>query len=477
MATLETLGSLQRRLSFSVPTAEIDPQVAQRLRRIAQTARLPGFRPGKVPIKMIERTYGAQTYSEVLGDAVSQKLSAAIDEHKLRVAGEPRIERAAAAGGQAEAEAAVGDELGFVATFEVFPEVELGDASQIAVQRVACEVGEAEIDRTLEILRKQRRTWQPAGRPAADGDQVTIDFAGTLDGVAFEGGSGEDFAFVLGEGRMLPDFEQGVRGASDGEQRVVPVAFPADYGSADLAGKTAQFTITVKKVEAPVLPEIDAEFARTLGIEDGDLARMREDVRGNLEREVRQRARARTKASVMDALPQLAAIEVPRALVAAESERMAEQMREDFSRRGMDVKSMPIPPDAFTEQAERRVRLGLIVGEIVRQKGLQPKPDQIRAQIEEFAQSYENPAEVIRWYFSDKSRLADVEAMVIEQNVVDWVLANGRVEDQALSFEELMNPQQTEPGQAQPQGEEQADPAQASPDVTRPGATDASPQA
>ena len=438
MATLETLGSLERRLSFTVAASEVDPQVAQRLRRIAQTARMPGFRQGKVPLKMIEQSYGPQTYAEVLGDAVSKKLSQAIDEHQLRVAGEPKIER------QAAQQASEGDSgaLGFVATFEVFPEITLGDAAQLTVERFACEVGDAEIDRTIEILRKQRVQWVPADRPAADGDRVTIDFVGTLDGTVFEGGSGNDFSFVLGEGKMLADFENGVRGAPAGEERRVPVAFPADYGSEQLAGKTAEFTITVKRVEAPQLPDVDAEFAKSLGVEDGDTERMRADVKANLEREVRQRVRARTKAAAMDALPQLAQIDVPRALVMAESQRMAESMREDLAKRGMDVKSMPIPADAFTEQADKRVRLGLIVGEIVRQKGLQPKPDQIRAQIDEFAQSYENPAEVIRWYFSDKSRLADVEAMVIEQNVVDWLLANARVEDRTISFDELMNPQQ-----------------------------------
>lgn len=441
MATLETLGSLERRLSFSVPAGEIDPQVAQRLRRIAQTARMPGFRPGKVPLKMIQQSYGPQTYAEVLGDAVSQKLSAAIDEHKLRVAGEPKIER------QAAEQAGPEGELGFVATFEVFPEIALSDPAGLSVQRFACEVGDAEIDRTLDILRRQRRTWRAVERGAADGDQVTIDFAGTLDGVAFEGGSGSEFAFVLGEGRMLPDFEAGVRGAAAGEQRRAPVAFPADYGSAQLAGRTAEFEITVRRVEEPVLPEVDAELARALGVEDGDLARMRADVRANLEREVRTRVRARTKASVMEALPQLSSIDVPRALVASESARMAEQMREDLAKRGMDAKSMPIPPEAFAEQAEKRVRLGLIVGEIVRANGLQPKPDQIRAQIEEFAQSYENPAEVVRWYFSDKSRLADVEAMVIEQNVVDWMLGRARTDERAITFDELMNPPQ--PGAAQ----------------------------
>lgn len=438
MANLETLGTLERRLTFTVPAAEIEPQVAQRLRSIARTARLPGFRPGKVPMKMIEQSYGAQTYAEVMGDVVSKKLGAAIDEHKLRVAGEPKVERAG--------EGAEGGEMGFAATFEVFPEIELGDVKAAGFERVACPIGDAEVDKTVEILRKQRVKWVEAGRAAADGDKVTIDFAGTIDGTAFEGGSAEGYAFVLGEGRMLADFETGVRGMSAGETRTVPVSFPAEYGAKELAGKTAEFAITVTKVEGPELPEIDAEFARTLGVADGDVEKMRADVRANLEREVAQRVRARTKAGVMEKLPAVAQLELPKALVAAESERMAESMRADLKQRGMkDADKMPIPADAFTEQATNRVRLGLIVGEIVRQKGLQPKPDQIRKQIEEFAQAYENPAEVVRWYFSDRSRLADVEAMVIEQNVVDWLLAESDAPERTVGFDELMNP----PGGAQ----------------------------
>jgi trigger factor len=301
-------------------------------------------------------------------------------------------------------------------------------------------VGEAEVDKTVEILRKQRVTWAAADRAAQDGDRVTIDFVGTLDGVAFEGGSATEFPFVLGEGRMLSDFEAGVRGAGTGEQKTFPVAFPADYGSVDLAGKTAQFEVTIRKVEAPQLPQVDDAFARQLGVPDGDLARMRADIRANLEREVGQRVRSRNKAAVMEALTKLAAFELPKALVEAESNALGERAIEDLRQRGIDPKNMPpIPPDTFREQAERRVRLGLIVAEIVREHGLQAKPDQIRKQIEEFAQAYENPGEVVRHYFSDRNRLAEVEAIVVEQNVVDWALSKARVTDRALPFDELMS--------------------------------------
>jgi trigger factor len=430
MATqLESTGALERRLSLSVPMAEIGAQVDRKLREMARTVRMPGFRPGKVPMKMIQQSYGAQVQAEVLGDAVSKAFSDAVTEHGLRIAGQPRIEpRQEAADGVA----------GFTATFEVYPEISLADASSLELERASCEVGEAEVDKTVDILRKQRTTFTEAQRAAADGDRVTIDFVGTLDGVAFQGGTATDFPFTLGEGRMLADFETGVRGASAGDKKTFPVAFPEDYSAKELAGKTAQFEVTVKKVEAPSMPELDAEFAKQLGVADGSVETLRADVRRNLEREVAQRLRGRVKTAVMEALPKLADIELPKALVQGESEQLAERAREDFKQRGMDIKDMPIPAEAFAESAAKRVRLGLIVGEIVKTQGLQAKPDQLRKQIEEFAQSYENPGEVIRWYFSDRERLAEVEALVVEQNVVDWVLSKARVTDTAVPFDELM---------------------------------------
>ena len=431
MATqLEQIGTLERRLALDVTAAEIQKEVSDRLRKLSRTVKMAGFRPGKVPMKMIEQSYGPQVHAEVLGDAVSQAFSAAVAEHQLRVAGQPTIDRRDGA-----------DEgvFGFHATFEVYPDVELGDIAALEIEKVTCPVGDAEVDKTVSILRKQRATWESVDRAAQDEDRVTIDFTGTLDGVAFDGGSGTDFAFELGQGRMLPDFETGVRGAKQGEQRSFPVAFPADYGAENLAGKTAQFEITVKKVEAPVLPALDAEFAKLFGVADGDVEKMRADVRANLEREVGQRVRARTKSSVMQALPKIATLELPKALLESESEALVERARNDLQQRGIDVKNIPIPPDAFKEQAEQRVRLGLIVAEIVKRENLQAKPDQIRKQIEEFAQAYENPAEVIRYYFSDRNRLAEVEALVVEQNVVDWTLSNAKVADQALSFDDLMS--------------------------------------
>ncbi|MCL4747468.1 MAG: trigger factor [Burkholderiaceae bacterium] len=426
---LETTGSLGRRLELSVATAALEKEVGQRLRKLARTVKMPGFRPGKVPMKMIEQSYGAQAHAEVLGDLVSNAFTAAVQEHKLRVAGQPTIERR---------DGAPADEIGFSASFEVYPEVTLGDVSAFEIKRATCAVGEAEVDRTLEILRKQKVSWAPAQRAAQDGDRVTIDFVGTLEGVPFDGGSAQDFAFELGQGRMLADFETGVRGAVVGDRKAFPVAFPAEYGAGELAGKTAQFEVTIKKIEAPVLPALDEAFARKFGVPDGSLEKMRAEVRANLEREVSQRLRARIKGGVMDALPGIATLDLPAALVGAERESLRERALEDIKSRGLDPKNIPIPEDAFVEQANKRVRLGLIVAELVKTHSLQAKPDQIRRQIEEFAQSYENPGEVIRHYFSDRNRLAEIEAIVIEQNVVDWVLAKARVSEEAVAFEQLM---------------------------------------
>ncbi len=430
MATqLENTGNLERKLSMTIAMADVDREVDQRLRKLARTVKMAGFRPGKVPLKIVAQGYGGQVRAEVLGDIVGKAFSDGIAEHSLRVAGEPSI--------APRADAPEG-ELAFDATFEVYPDIEPPARETLEVERVSCEVGDAEIDKTLDILRKQRATWKEVERAAADGDRVTIDFVGKIDDTAFEGGTAEGFSFVLGEGRMLADFETAVRGMKAGESRTSPVSFPEDYGSKELAGKTASFEITCTRVEEAELPAVDADFARALGQADGDVAAMREDIRRNLEREVQQRVRARTKSNVMEALAKASDFELPKALVRGESEALAERARNDLAARGVDVKDIPVPPEAFAEQAERRVRLGLLVGEIVRREKLQARPEQIRAQIEEFAQAYENPAEVVRHYFSDRNRLGEVEALVIEQNVVDWVLDGAKVTEKKLSFDELM---------------------------------------
>jgi len=429
---IENTGTLERRLKMDVASADLEKQVADKLRQLSKTVKMAGFRPGKVPLKVVERSYGASVQAEVLGELVGKAFNDAVNEHKLRVAGDPRIE---------PAQGATEGAISFTATFEVYPEFDVADAATAELVRFGCTVTDAEVDKTVDILRKQRASWNEASGTAAGGLRATIDFAGMLDGVAFDGGTATDFPFVLGEGRMLPDFEAGVRGLGVGETRQFPVNFPADYGSKDLAGKTAEFSVTLKKLESPQLPEVNGDFAVQLGIADGDVERMKSELRANLEREVSERLRARNKLGVMDALPALASFELPKALVESESGALAERMKADLKARGMDVKNIPVPPEAFREQAEKRVRLGLLVAEIVRREKLQAKPDQIRKHIEELSRSYENPAEVVRHYFSNRDLLAQVESLVVEQNVVDWFLSKAKVQDQAIAFDELMSQQ------------------------------------
>jgi trigger factor len=429
---VETLDKLERRITLSLPASTIASEVESRLRRLSRTVKADGFRPGKVPMSVVSQRYGYSVHSEVLNDKVGQVFSEAVTEAKLRVAGQPRITE--------KAEAPEG-EVAFDATFEVFPEVKLGDLSQAEVERVTTEVTDEAVDKTIEILRKQRRTFQqrPAAEGAAEGDRVTIDFAGTVDGVPFDGGKAEGFQFVIGEGQMLEQFDSAVRGMKSGESKTFPLQFPADYQGKDVAGKEADFTVTLKKIEAQHLPPVDESLAKALGIAGGTVEALRADVRKNLEREVKFRVQARNKASVMDALVKSAELDVPKALVAGETDRMVEQMRADLKKRGVkDAETAPIPPEMFQAQAERRVRLGLVVAELVRSQNLQAKPEQLQAHIEELAQSYEKPGEVMRWYLSDRNRMAEVEAIVVENNVAAHVLERAKATSKNVPFDELM---------------------------------------
>ncbi len=429
---VETLDKLERRITLSLPAATIASEVESRLRRLSRTVKADGFRPGKVPMSVVSQRYGYSVHSEVLNDKVGQVFSEAVNEAKLRVAGPPRI---------TEKQGAPEGEVAFDATFEVYPEVKIGDLAAAEVERVTTEVGDAAVDKTLDILRKQRRTFQqrPAVEPAAAGDRVTIDFAGTVDGVPFEGGKAEGFQFIIGEGQMLEQFDAAVRGMKSGDSKTFPLQFPADYQGKEVAGKEADFMVTLKKIEVPHLPAVDEAFAKSLGIGGGTVEALRADIRKNLEREVKFRVQARNKASVMDALVKVSELEVPKALVAGETERMIEDMRADLKKRGMkDADTAQIPAEMFTAQAEKRVRLGLVVGELVRSQNLQAKPEQLQAHIEELSQSYEKPAEVMRWYLSDRKRMADVEGVVVENNVASYVLERAKVTDKSVPFDELM---------------------------------------
>ena len=425
----QAANPLERRIDMTVPMADIEKDVEQRLKKMARTVKMAGFRPGKVPFKMVQQQYGPQARSEAIGEAVEKAFGDAVREQNLRVAGYPRIEPK---GGEDAAA------LQFSAVFEVYPEIRLNGVGEKAVERPKLEVGEAEVDKTVEVLRKQRTSYSKAERAAEKGDRVVIDFTGRLNGEVFQGGQASDYPVVLGEGRMLPDFENGIAGLKAGESRTFDLTFPADYQATELAGKTVSFEVTVKGVEAPQLPAVDAEFAKSLGIADGDVAKMRAEIRANLESEVKKRIGARVKEQAMQALLDANPVDVPRALVDQEAESMAEAARQDLANRGMDIKNMPVDASWFAAQAERRVKLGLIIAEVVKGHGLQAKPEQLRALIDEQAQSYEQPEEVVRWYYSQPQRLAQVEALAIEENVVSWVVANAKTTDKAVSFDEIM---------------------------------------
>jgi trigger factor len=440
MATaVENLGKLERRLTLSFPLSDVRTEVEKRLKKQAKTARAPGFRPGKVPLKMVAAQYGYQIESDVLNDKVGQAFNDAANEAQLRVAGMPKIE---------PKQDAPEGMLAFDATFEVYPEVTLPGLADIEIETVKTDVTDAEIDKTIDILRKQRVHYHTKGEAgehgtggegvAANGDRVTVDFVGVIDGVEFPGGKAEDYAFVLGEGRMLPEFEAATVGLKVGESKTFPLSFPEDYHGKDVAGKTAEFTITLKKLEWAHLPEVDAEFAKSLGIEDGSIEKMREDIKVNLEREVNARIKARNKEAVMDALVKHTEMDVPKVMIEQDSQRLAEQTRQDMAQRGMDVKSLPFPADLFATKAERRVRLGLILSQLVQENSLQATQEQVKAQIEDFSQSYEDPKEVLKYYYSDRRRLGEVEALVLEENVVNYVLGKAKVTTKDIAFDELM---------------------------------------
>jgi trigger factor len=423
---------LERRIDMSVTLADIDREVEQRLRQISRTAKMPGFRPGKVPMKLVAQQHAGQARSEAIGSAVERAFGEKIREQNLRIAGYPRIEPLPAA------DASV---LQFSAVFEVYPEITLGDVAAQAIDKPRFELTDAEVDKTLDVLRKQRTTYEPADRAAQQGDRLVIDFLGRKDGVEFEGGKATDYAVLVGAGSMLPDFEAAMVGVTAGQSKTFTVVFPADYHAADLAGQTVEFDMTVKSVEAPKLPEIDADFARGLGIKDGDIVKMREEVQSNLQREVKKRLQQRIKNQVMDALLNSTPFDVPQALVEMESQQMADAALKDLQQRGMLAKNVPVEPAWFTDQALRRVRLGLIMAEVVRSRDLHAKPEQIRSIVDDYAETFEDPQEVVRWYYSQPQRLADAEALAMENNVVEWVLAQAKVTEQDIAFDELMGNQ------------------------------------
>ena len=424
--------SLTRTIELAVTTAQIDAAAEKRLQKMAKTVKVDGFRPGKVPMAKVKQMYSNQAGWEALNDQIGEAFATRADADKLRVAGMPNI--------VPNEKHTVEGELGFSATFEVYPEIAAVDLKDVAIEQAQCAVTEADVTRTVDVLRQQRVTYQATAKKAAKDDQVTIDFDGSIDGVPFAGGSAKDYAFVLGQGRMLPEFETAIEGLSAQDSSTFDLPFPADYHGKDVAGKTASFTVTVKEVGVAQLPELNTEFAKALGVVDGDVTKMVADIKVNLEREIAQRTKSITKNNVMDALLSAVSFDVPSSLVNNDIERLQTNAKEDLRARGIPVDDkMTLPTDIFKDRAERRVRLGLLIAELVKANDLRATPEQVQAQVSTIAQAYEDPQGFIRWYMSDANRLAEVEAVAMEDNVVTWALSKAKVTAKEVAFEELMN--------------------------------------
>ena len=426
---VQNTSPLERNITVSIPVERIEAEIATRLKKLARTVKMQGFRPGHVPIKMVERHYGFQVRQEVVTDEVQQRFADAVKDQNYRVAGYPRFQPVPAGDGASNVE--------YTATFEVYPDIVVGDLTKFEVTRPVTQVSDADVDKTIETLRKQRAKYNNVDRAARNGDLANIDFEGLIAGQPFEGNKAANFTVILGEARMLPDFESAIVGMKTGETKTFPLTFPQDYNEA-LKGKTADFTVTVNQVAEADLPPLDAEFATQLGVASGDVEQLRREVRQNVETEVAKRIKGRIKEQVMDAMYTSAAFEVPRSLLENEIQRMQQQAVEDLKQRGMTQQEITLPPQLFTDRASRRIKVGLVVAELVKRNNLQARPDQVRKIIEEHAQSFEQPEQLVRWYYADPSRLAEVEALAMEDNVVEWALGQVGVVDEKMSFDDLM---------------------------------------
>ena len=418
-------GGLERRLEVAVPATRVDGEIDQRLKRIARTARLKGFRPGKAPFAVVRQQYGSQVQSEVVGELLQQSFAEAVSEQKLRPAADPRIESVSADPGA---------DLKFVAIFEVLPEIQLQPLEQVAIERPDASIVDDDVEAMLETMRKQRPAFAEVARAAADTDRVTVDFEGRIDGETFKGGTGTDIQFVIGAGRMLAEFEAGVRGAAAGELRTVPVSFPADYGSADVAGKHAEFSITVKKVEQQNLPAIDEEFCAAFGVREGGVEALRAEVRKSMERELADAVRNQVRTQIMDALYRANSIELPKSMVAEQ----VQSLQLDMARR-MGIRDATQLPkaDALEEPARRRVALGLIIGELIRAEGIKVDRARVAMKLDDAVSQYPNAEEVRRQYLQNADAMRQIEAATLEDQVIDWVVARAQVTIKPATFREL----------------------------------------
>jgi trigger factor len=430
MSSVETVSALERRLNVSIPQKDINSKVSARLANIGRNVKIAGFRPGKVPPKIVEQFYGAQARQEILGDALQRSFDEATQINNLKVAGSPKFEIKT---GDLNA-----DQIEYIATFEVYPEVVVGDLSGEVIERLVYELSEADVDNTIATLRKQRAKYEKVDRAAQTDDRVNIDFTGKLNGEVFSGGEGKDYLLVLGAGAMLPEFEAAIIGMKSGESKTFELAFPDNYRSEEVAGKKVNFTITLNRVEAPRLPEVDAEFAKSIGIPGGDVDRLQDEIRNNLLSEVSRRLKARNKDAAMEALLRVSKFDVPKVLVDEEVQTLIQLTMQDMEARGIKTKGASLSPGIFKERAERRIKLGLILAHLVQKHSLTAQPEQIKNFINEYAQSFDQPEEVIRWYSADSSRLKEAEHIVLEENVMIWVMGQAKTIDKQTVFNELM---------------------------------------
>ncbi|MCG7755354.1 MAG: trigger factor [Nitrosomonas sp.] len=429
-SNVENLGALERRFDIAISLEKLQSEIDNRLQRLARTAKLHGFRPGKVPLKIITQMYGVQVQQDVLNDAVHKEFKDTVQQQNLQVAGYPRFEAKATDGNDSQYTVS--------AIFEVYPEIVLGDLSNQSIEQPTAKVGETDIDKTLDMICKQRVAYQPANRPAKKGDRVKIDYHGTIDGNDFAGGKSNDVYLILGDGKFLKDFEAAFIDMQAGSSKSFDVVFPEDYHGKEIAGKTVTFEVTLNELAEPVLPIVDAEFAKSLGIPDGDLQKLREGIQKDLEREVSKRARSKLKEQIMQALLSTTQIDAPSVLINQEKERLLQNAKSDLEARGMKAKEISLSTDLFKEKAEYRVKLGLILAELVKVHALKATPEQVRRIIEDAAQSYENPEQVVKWHYASSERLQEAESLALEENVVDWALGKIKLINKTVTFDELM---------------------------------------
>lgn len=429
-ATVETISNLERRMTVAMPMQAIEEEISKRLNHLARTAKMAGFRPGRVPHKIVVQQYGMQVRQEVISNKVEETFGNAVSQNQLRVAGYPSIEP------KPLEENAVSYE--YIATFEVFPEVVIGDLSGLKIERPQIKLADSDVDNTLEVLRKQRTVYEPVTRAAKKGDRLSIDFSSQIDGKEVESTSGQTIDLVLGEEGRLAEFDKNLTGSKSGQDKQFDVTFPEDYKNAEVAGKTATYNVKIVAVAAPKVPEVDADFARELGVEDGDVAKMRADIKDSLEQEVAKRVDSSVKKQVMDGLVATVELDIPRSLVAIETNNQMQAAMQNLQQRGLNPADLNISPEMFTDQAQRSVKLRMIVSELIRANDLQPKPEQTRAVVDDFAKSFEQPDEVVAWYYADPQRLDEPAGVAVENNVVAWVLERAKVTDKKTSFDELM---------------------------------------